>query len=110
MSRIVSASEQMSGCLDDKVMVSVVDVLPDIILQKGLSTLRFVEAGVCNRWPSTVLPGDRSLADCFKLFDVIHQLTTEHATITRITKEVRNIIEDARLAFNRRAFSTFGAR
>ncbi|GAQ87811.1 Adenosine deaminase [Klebsormidium nitens] len=32
--------------------------------------------------------GDRSLADCFKLFDVIHQLTTEHDTITRITREV----------------------
>jgi hypothetical protein len=37
MSRTVSASEQMSVCLDDEVMVSVVDVLPDISLQKGLS-------------------------------------------------------------------------
>jgi hypothetical protein len=31
---------------------------------------------------------DRSLAEVFKLFDVIHILTTDHATVTRITKEV----------------------
>jgi adenosine deaminase len=30
----------------------------------------------------------RTLADCFRLFDVIHRLTTDHATITRITEEV----------------------
>ncbi|XP_077220743.1 adenosine/AMP deaminase family protein isoform X2 [Tasmannia lanceolata] len=33
----------------------------------------------------------RSLPECFKLFDLIHILTTDHATVTRITKEV---IED----------------
>lgn len=31
---------------------------------------------------------DRSLSEVFKLFDVIHILTTDHATVTRITKEV----------------------
>ncbi|CAI7907897.1 unnamed protein product [Closterium sp. NIES-53] len=31
---------------------------------------------------------ERSLADCFKLFAVIHSLTTDHATVTRITREV----------------------
>ncbi|XP_010267705.1 PREDICTED: adenosine deaminase-like protein isoform X2 [Nelumbo nucifera] len=30
----------------------------------------------------------RSLPECFKLFDLIHVLTTDHATVTRITKEV----------------------
>lgn len=34
---------------------------------------------------------DRSLAEVFKLFDVIHILTTDHATVTRITKEVRSV-------------------
>lgn len=33
--------------------------------------------------------GDRSLSECFKLFDVIHQLTTTHDVITRVTQEVR---------------------
>lgn len=32
--------------------------------------------------------GDRTLAECFKLFDVIHRITTDHDTITRITREV----------------------
>ncbi|KAJ8446592.1 hypothetical protein Cgig2_019745 [Carnegiea gigantea] len=31
---------------------------------------------------------DRSLTEVFKLFDLIHVLTTDHATVTRITKEV----------------------
>ncbi|KAL0353240.1 UNVERIFIED_CONTAM: N6-mAMP deaminase [Sesamum angustifolium] len=34
---------------------------------------------------------DRSLSEVFKLFDVIHILTTDHKTVTRISKEV---IED----------------
>ncbi|EFN56962.1 hypothetical protein CHLNCDRAFT_143540 [Chlorella variabilis] len=33
----------------------------------------------------------RTLGECFKLFDVIHRITTQHAAITRITREV---IED----------------
>ncbi|CAK8564357.1 unnamed protein product [Lathyrus sativus] len=35
-----------------------------------------------------ILKNDRSLSEVFKLFDVIHILTTDHATVTRITKEV----------------------
>ncbi|CAL8470104.1 g9646 [Coccomyxa elongata] len=35
--------------------------------------------------------GDRTLSECFKLFDIIHRITTDHDTITRITCEV---IED----------------
>lgn len=32
--------------------------------------------------------GDRTLSECFKLFDVIHQITTDHETITGIASEV----------------------
>ena len=32
--------------------------------------------------------GDRSLSDCFKLFDLIHHLVTDVATVRRITREV----------------------
>lgn len=35
-----------------------------------------------------ILKDDRSLTEVFKLFDLIHVLTTDHATVTRITKEV----------------------
>lgn len=38
-----------------------------------------------------IMKNDRSLVEVFKLFDLIHVITTEHSTITRITKEV---IED----------------
>lgn len=31
---------------------------------------------------------DRTLSEVFKLFDLIHILTTDHKTVTRITKEV----------------------
>lgn len=33
------------------------------------------------------LKGERSLADCFALFDVIHALTTRHEVVTRVTRE-----------------------
>ena len=32
--------------------------------------------------------GDRSLSDCFKLFDLIHHLVTDVTTVRRITREV----------------------
>lgn len=38
-----------------------------------------------------ILKHDRSLTEVFKMFDLIHILTTDHETVTRITKEV---IED----------------
>ncbi|KAI3971951.1 hypothetical protein MKX01_030152 [Papaver californicum] len=40
---------------------------------------------------SVIPKADRFLVECFRLFDLIHVLTTDHATVTRITKEV---IED----------------
>ena len=33
------------------------------------------------------LRGERSLADCFALFDVIHSLTTRHDVVERVTRE-----------------------
>ncbi|EFJ44760.1 hypothetical protein VOLCADRAFT_64498 [Volvox carteri f. nagariensis] len=39
--------------------------------------------------------GDRSLADCFRLFDLIHVITTTHSAIARIAAEVvRDFAED----------------
>ena len=35
-----------------------------------------------------LLAGTRSLPEAFELFAVIHTVTTSHAVITRITKEV----------------------
>ncbi|CAH9059378.1 unnamed protein product [Cuscuta europaea] len=35
-----------------------------------------------------ILKNDRSLYEVFKVFDLIHLLTTNHKTVTRITKEV----------------------
>lgn len=35
-----------------------------------------------------ILKNDRSLVEVFKLFDLIHLITTDHKTVTRITKEV----------------------
>ncbi len=36
-------------------------------------------------WPHA---GKRTLSECFQLFDLIHRVTTDHATITRIATEV----------------------
>lgn len=33
-------------------------------------------------------PGDRTLAECFRLFDIIHRCTTSHAVIARLAREV----------------------
>ncbi|KAJ1292263.1 hypothetical protein BS78_02G378600 [Paspalum vaginatum] len=35
-----------------------------------------------------IMKNGRSLPECFKLFDLFHILTTDHDTVTRITKEV----------------------
>lgn len=36
-----------------------------------------------------ICPDDRALNEVFKLFDLIHIITTDHETVARITKEVR---------------------
>ena len=38
----------------------------------------------------TMRAGARSLSDCFRIFAVIHRLTTTHDAVTRITREVRS--------------------
>ncbi|XP_044455488.1 N6-mAMP deaminase isoform X3 [Triticum aestivum] len=35
-----------------------------------------------------IMKNDRSLPECFRLFDLFHILTTDHDTVTRIAKEV----------------------
>jgi len=37
---------------------------------------------------SFVCPGDKTLAECFNIFALIHQITTDHDVITRIAREV----------------------
>ncbi|CAM8979558.1 unnamed protein product [Rhodiola kirilowii] len=53
----------------------------------------FGERGIINfsDVEHAILKNDRSLKEVFKLFDLILSLTTDHTTVTRITKEV---IED----------------
>ena len=41
------------------------------------------------------LRGERTLADCFALFDVIHALTTRHDVVQRVTREaVQDFADD----------------
>ncbi|KAK9809207.1 hypothetical protein WJX72_011389 [[Myrmecia] bisecta] len=46
------------------------------------------ERGVDCEVTNLLSKGHRTLSECFKLFDAIHRITTDHATITRITCEV----------------------
>ncbi|GAB2301098.1 hypothetical protein Dimus_035130 [Dionaea muscipula] len=54
--------------------------LAKVLGEKGIIVFSDVE--------HVILKNDRSLIEVFKLFDLIHILTTDHATVTRITKEV----------------------
>lgn len=38
-------------------------------------------------FPFVCAGDDRTLAECFSIFALIHELTTEHSTITRIARE-----------------------
>ncbi|GAU18362.1 hypothetical protein TSUD_202510 [Trifolium subterraneum] len=66
----------LNGSIRDSTLLELAKGLGD----KGLIDFSQVE--------HVILKNDRSLAEVFKLFDVIHILTTDHATVTRITKEV----------------------
>ncbi|KAK9800200.1 hypothetical protein WJX73_008322 [Symbiochloris irregularis] len=57
--------------------------VPESTLRE-LAESRQLDAGAC----VMLQRGDRSLSNCFKLFDLIHQLTTTHEVITRISREV----------------------
>lgn len=51
-----------------------------LLLLKGVTDLADVE--------DVIQKNDRSLDEVFKLFDLIHVITTDHQTVTRITREV----------------------
>ena len=65
-------------------------------LQPSLSSyLWCVAVGACqcgepraHATPQGMGAGDRTLADCFNLFDIIHKVTTSTDVVTRITVEV----------------------
>ncbi|MCL7051617.1 hypothetical protein MKW94_012803 [Papaver nudicaule] len=69
----------LNGSVRDSTLLELARVLGE----KGVIDFTAVE--------SVISKDDRSLVECFRLFDLIHVLTTDHATVTRITKEV---IED----------------
>lgn len=66
----------LNGSIRDSTLLELVKVLRE----KGASVSPDVE--------HVIMKKVRSLPECFKLFDLIHTLTTDHRTVTRITKEV----------------------
>ncbi|CAI8611454.1 unnamed protein product [Vicia faba] len=72
----VELHAHLNGSIRDSTLLELAKGLGD----KGLIDFSQVE--------HVILKNDRSLSEVFKLFDVIHILTTDHATVTRITKEV----------------------
>ncbi|XP_043696057.1 N6-mAMP deaminase isoform X1 [Telopea speciosissima] len=66
----------LNGSIRNSTLLELARVLGD----KGVLVFADVE--------HVIMKDDRSLPECFKLFDLIHILTTDHATVTRITKEV----------------------
>ncbi|KAI4295871.1 hypothetical protein L6164_035869 [Bauhinia variegata] len=75
----VEVHAHLNGSIRDSTLLELAKALGE----KGVIDFSEVE--------HVVLKNDRSLAEVFKLFDLIHILTTDHMTVTRITKEV---IED----------------
>ncbi|KFK22555.1 hypothetical protein AALP_AAs44839U000100 [Arabis alpina] len=66
----------LNGSIRDSTLLELARVLGD----KGVIVFTDVE--------DVIKKNDRSLAEVFKLFDLIHKLTTDHKTVTRITREV----------------------
>ncbi|KAF8404273.1 hypothetical protein HHK36_009155 [Tetracentron sinense] len=66
----------LNGSIRDSTLLELAGVLGE----KGIIVFKDVE--------HVILKNNRSLKEVFKLFDLIHILTTDHATVTRITKEV----------------------
>ncbi|XP_062161417.1 N6-mAMP deaminase [Alnus glutinosa] len=75
----VELHAHLNGSIRDSTLLELARVLGE----KGIIVFSDVE--------HVILKNDRSLREVFKLFDLIHILTTDHTTVTRITKEV---IED----------------
>ncbi|XP_020227615.1 adenosine deaminase-like protein isoform X1 [Cajanus cajan] len=66
----------LNGSIRDSTLLELARALGD----KGVIDFSQVE--------HVILKNDRSLSEVFKLFDLIHIVTTDHSSITRITKEV----------------------
>lgn len=66
----------LNGSIRDSTLLELARALGD----KGVIDFSQVE--------HVILKNDRSLSEVFKLFDLIHVVTTDHSSITRITKEV----------------------
>ncbi len=50
--------------------------------------------------PLNAAPGaERSLSDCFKLFDAIHRITTTHDAVSRVTLQVLSDFADDNVAY-----------
>ncbi|XP_020594005.1 adenosine deaminase-like protein [Phalaenopsis equestris] len=69
----------LNGCIRDSTLLE----LAKLLGEKGVINFGDVE--------HIIRKCGRSLTECFQLFDLFHILTTDHETISRITKEV---IED----------------
>ncbi|RWR93410.1 adenosine deaminase-like protein isoform X1 [Cinnamomum micranthum f. kanehirae] len=65
----------LNGSIRDSTLLELAKVLGE----KGIIDFADVE--------HVIMKKVRSLTECFRLFDLIHTLTTDHETVTRITKE-----------------------
>ncbi|XVF26005.1 hypothetical protein REPUB_Repub13aG0263000 [Reevesia pubescens] len=74
---------ELHAHLNGSVRSSTLLELARVLGEKGIIVFPDVE--------NVIMKNDRTLHEVFKLFDLIHILTTDHSTVTRITKEV---IED----------------
>ncbi|KAB1221842.1 Adenosine deaminase-like protein [Morella rubra] len=75
----VELHAHLNGSIRDSTLLELARVLGE----KGVIVFSDVE--------HNILKNDRSLREVFRLFDLIHIITTDHMVVTRITKEV---IED----------------
>ncbi|KAM0897040.1 hypothetical protein ACQ4PT_022823 [Festuca glaucescens] len=72
----VELHAHLNGSVRDSTLLELAKQLGD----KGLI--------VFEDFKDVITKNSRSLPECFKLFDLFHILTTDHDTVTRITKEV----------------------
>ncbi|KAM0897041.1 hypothetical protein ACQ4PT_022823 [Festuca glaucescens] len=72
----VELHAHLNGSVRDSTLLELAKQLGD----KGLI--------VFEDFKDVITKSNRSLPECFKLFDLFHILTTDHDTVTRITKEV----------------------
>ncbi|KAK0579037.1 hypothetical protein LWI29_020017 [Acer saccharum] len=72
----VELHAHLNGSIRDSTLLE----LARLLGEKGVIVFSDVE--------HVIMKNDRSLHEVFKLFDLIHILTTDHKTVTRITKEV----------------------